>query len=186
MNKHFYKPALLSACLLAALLAFPEIGGDSQVAARISTRQPVRGDISYLKEVEKKIYRLTNEVRRKHGLLTLDQDNELAALARRHSEDMLIRKYFSHVNPDNLSPRDRLIPAYSLTFSRSGENIWSGSGHDASDSLLLARLIVDSWMTSPGHRANLLNPDYTHVGVGVAAMGREIRVTQVFVKLARK
>ena len=45
-----------------------------------------------------------------------------------------------------------------------------------------ARVIVDSWMTSPGHRANLLNPDYTHLGVGVSLLGKEIRATQNFVQ----
>ena len=44
-----------------------------------------------------------------------------------------------------------------------------------------SRVIVDSWMTSPGHRANLLNPDYTHLGVGVGVLDQEIRATQNFV-----
>ena len=46
----------------------------------------------------------------------------------------------------------------------------------------MARVIVDSWMTSPGHRANLLNPDYTHLGVGVSVLGKDIRATQNFVQ----
>ena len=68
--------------------------------------------------------------------------------------------------------------AYSRTLARTGENIWSGHGFDYSDSKLIARVIVDSWLTSPGHRANLLNPDYTHLGVGVSVLGKEIRATQ--------
>ena len=45
----------------------------------------------------------------------------------------------------------------------------------------MARVIVDSWMTSPGHRANILNPHYTYLGVGVSALGKEVRATQNFV-----
>ncbi|HZK13036.1 MAG TPA: CAP domain-containing protein [Desulfobaccales bacterium] len=56
------------------------------------------------------------------------------------------------------------------------ENIWEGSNLPAADSEALARTIMNSWMSSSGHRENILSPDYTHLGVGVAASGREIRL----------
>ena len=55
-----------------------------------------------------------------------------------------------------------------------------GSGYPAGDVRQLARIVVDNWMSSPGHRSNLLHPGFTDIGVGVAASGREVRVTQAF------
>jgi uncharacterized protein YkwD len=141
-----------------------------------------RERIHYLKEIERKVFRFTNEVRQKHDLNPLEEDDTLNDIAREHSDDMLKRNYFSHVSPDGESLKDRVIPAYSRALSRTGENIWSGHGYDYSDSSRMARVIVDSWMSSPGHRANILNPDYNYLGVGVSAMGQEIRATQNFIQ----
>jgi uncharacterized protein YkwD len=140
----------------------------------------------HLKDLEVRIWRLTNEERRKKGLAPLTQDNDLAKAARKHSDDMLQRKFFSHVNPDGKSPQDRIAPVVSQVAARTGENIWSGSGQDCSDAKVMARMIVDSWMTSPGHRANILNPNYTHLGVGVSVDGKEIRATQAFARYGKR
>jgi uncharacterized protein YkwD len=141
-----------------------------------------RERIRYLKEVERKVTELTNEFRRDHHLSPLDRDTSLIDAARAHSDDMLRQNFFSHNNPNGSTPQSRIAPAYSRTLSRVGENIWSGHGYDYSDSTLMARIIVDSWVSSPGHRANLLNPNYNYVGVGVSAMGPEIRATQDFIQ----
>jgi uncharacterized protein YkwD len=172
------KPAVALALLLTLLLGLPPAW------AQLRVRQNPRGKAHpfYLKEVERRIYQLTNEARRKSHLSPLDKDDTLVATARTHSNDMLTRDFFNHVNPDGKAPQDRIVPAYSRTLARTGENIWGGHGYDYSDSKLLARVIVDSWMTSPGHRANLLNPNYTHLGVGVSVLGKEIRATQNFVQ----
>jgi uncharacterized protein YkwD len=166
--------ALLAAFLLCLSPAWGQL--------RIITHPRGRSNIKHLSGVERRIYILTNQQRRKHHLRPLDKDNALVATARAHSDDMLQRKFFSHVNPDGKAPQDRIAPAYSRTIARAGENIWSGHGYDYSDEKLMARMIVDSWMTSPGHRANLLNPNYTHLGVGVSVKGKEIRATQNFVQ----
>ncbi len=138
--------------------------------------------IQYLKEVEHKVTQLTNEARQDQHLMPLSRDTTLIDIARAHSDDMLKRNYFSHNSPDGKTIKDRVVPAYSNTLSRAGENIWSGHGYDYSDPTLMARVIVDSWMSSPGHRANILNPNYNYVGVGVSAMGKEIRATQNFIQ----
>jgi uncharacterized protein YkwD len=144
---------------------------------------PRRGQvrIRHLNKVERRIYQLTNAVRRQHHLSPLSKDPALVATARAHSDDMLRRNFFSHVNPDGKTPQARIAPAYARTIARSGENIWGGHGYDYADSKRMARVIVDSWMTSPGHRANILNPKYTYLGVGVSALGKEVRATQNFV-----
>jgi uncharacterized protein YkwD len=172
------KPAVTLALLLTLLLGLPPAWAQLRVI-----RNP-RGEARplYLKEVERRIYQLTNEARRKYHLALLDKDDALVATARAHSDDMLGRNFFNHVNPDGKAPQDRIAPAYSRTMARTGENIWGGHGYDYADSKLMARVIVDSWITSPGHRANLLNPDYTHLGVGVSVLGKEVRATQNFVQ----
>ena len=138
--------------------------------------------IEYLPDVEQQVFELTNEVRQEHYLMPLMQDTTLINIARAHSDDMLERHYFSHVSPDGKSIQDRVAPAYSRSLSRAGENIWGGHGYDYSDSTLMARVIVDSWMASPGHRANILNPNYNYMGVGVSVMGKEMRATQNFIE----
>ena len=170
--------AVTLALLLTLLLGLSPAWGQLRlIQPRRGTARPV-----YLREVERRIYQLTNEVRRKSHLPPLDKDDTLVATARAHSNDMLLRNFFNHVNPDGKAPQDRIAPAYSRTLARTGENIWSGHGFDYADSKLIARVIVDSWITSPGHRANLLNPDYTHLGVGVSVLGKDIRATQNFVQ----
>jgi uncharacterized protein YkwD len=172
------KLAVSLAFLLVLIISLPP----ALAQLRVIRNPRGRGRIQHLREVERRIYQLTNAVRRQHHLSPLDKDNGLVDTARAHSDDMLERNFFSHVNPDGQTPQKRIAPAYSRTISRSGENIWGGHGYDYSDSKLMARVIVDSWMSSPGHRANLLNPGYTHVGVGVSVLGKEIRATQNFVR----
>ena len=132
-----------------------------------------RPRILHPKEVERRIFQLTNEVRRKNHLPPLDSDNALVATARAHSDDMLTQNFFTPCQPGRLRTASRThSPAYSRTLSRIGENILGRPGFDYSDSKTQARVIVDSWMTSPGHRANILNPNYTHLGVGVGGQGQ--------------
>ncbi len=168
---------LYLALLLTLFLYLPE--AQAQIRFNKNPRGVVR--FQHLKDVERRIYQLTNEERRKRHLPPLDRDNALVETARAHSDDMLKRDYFSHVNPDGKTPQQRIAPAFSRTMARAGENIWGGHGYDYSDNKLMARVIMDSWMSSPGHRANLLNPDYTHLGVGVSVLGKEVRATQNFV-----
>lgn len=133
--------------------------------------------------MEEEVFRLTNEARRQHALPPLARDKDLAGAARRHSDDMLARGFFSHANPDGLSPSQRLPLGYAQALKRSGENIWRGSGQNTYDRRHPARTIMAGLLTSPGHRENILNPHYTHLGVGVAAWGQEIRATQIFGQL---
>jgi uncharacterized protein YkwD len=65
---------------------------------------------------------------------------------------------------------------------RVGENIAAYSKLDYSDIQIMARMIMDGWMTSPGHRQNILHPRYTHLGVGVSVQGDQMRVTQEFAR----
>ena len=163
--------------VLALILLMAQALGAQWRSHRGSTAR-----VSYLYELERKIYRLTNEARRKHGVPALTWETSLRDVARAHSVDMLRRNYFSHSSPDGRSPHERIRSGYPFGLSSSGENIWMGTGHDPRDASRLAHIIVNNWMSSAGHRQNLLNPEYTDIGVGAAVQGRNIRVTQVFVR----
>ena len=95
---------------------------------------------------------------------------------------MLNRNYFSHTDPEGRTLKERL-PA-NLATRQGGENIWTGRGYDPRQIRKLAEKIMDGWMKSAGHRENILNPGYTHLGVGVMAKNQEIKATQVFVGIA--
>ena len=148
-----------------------------------SKLQPAaRGGPANLTGVEAAIVNLTNDIRRRHGLAMLLEDGVCRDAARGHSADMLNRNYFSHFDPRGLTVRERL-PA-DLAARKWGENIWTGRGYDPRQIRKLAEKIMDSWMRSAGHRENILNPGYTHLGVGVMAKNQEIKATQVFIGMA--
>jgi uncharacterized protein YkwD len=138
-----------------------------------------RGRPVNLSGVEAAIAEMTNDIRRRNGLPVLLQDAISRDAARGHSADMLNRNYFSHTDPEGRTLKERL-PA-SLAIRQWGENIWTGSGYDPRQVQHLAQMIMASWMNSPGHRENILAPDYTHQGVGVMAKNQEIKAAQVFI-----
>lgn len=121
------------------------------------------------------IFELANAARAAAGVAPLICDAELAAVARAHSEDMCARDYFSHTSPDGSSPGDR-VSAAGLSHSGIGENIAAGNG--------TADATHEQWMNSSGHRRNILNPDYTRLGVGYAgcSTGWPHLWTQVFAR----
>jgi uncharacterized protein YkwD len=175
MSRCARKLVVLGACLALILLFVQALGAQWR-------RSPSPARISYLHEMERKIFYLTNEVRRRHGVAALTWETSLRDVARTHSADMLSRNYFSHQTPEGRTPHERIRSGYPFGLSMTGENIWSGTGHDVGETSHLARLIVNNWLSSAGHRQNLLNPEFTDLGVGVAARGPEVRATQVFVR----
>jgi len=138
---------------------------------------------AHLQDVEEWIWRFTNEIRQRAGLPPLAKEGTLSAVAQAYSDDMLRRGFFSHTNPEGLTVRDRLSRYFSGSIRSLGENIWEGSNLSVANHEALARYIMNSWMSSSGHRENILSADYTHLGVGVTAVGREIRATQDFANL---
>ena len=100
---------------------------------------------------------LVNAERAAAGCRAVTADSGLASVARAHSEDMRDRRFFDHVNLDGLDPFDR---AERAGLTARAENIARGQ-QDAAG-------VMESWMTSPGHRANILNCSLTRLGVGVA------------------
>jgi uncharacterized protein YkwD len=129
-------------------------------------------------EIEWHILFLTNQQRLWQKLPPFEASPALADVARGHSRDMLDREFFNHVNPEGLSPKDR-VGKRGLAFTLVAENIYSTSD-GTRDPAKLASTAVTGWMNTTGHRRNILNPSLTQLGVGVAISERQILATQLF------
>lgn len=119
---------------------------------------------------ENEVIRLVNEIRKGNGLKPLTANWELSRIARYKSEDMSDNRYFSHTSPTYGTPF-QMIRAFGLSYRYAGENIAYGQRTPAA--------VVNAWMNSSGHRANILNASYTQIGVGYCASGNYW--TQMFI-----
>lgn len=119
---------------------------------------------------EQEVIRLVNEIRVENGLKPLSHHWELSRVARYKSQDMKDNRYFSHTSPTYGSPF-QMIKNFGISYRRAGENIARGYATPAA--------VVDGWMNSSGHRANILSSGYTHIGVGYVAQGHYW--TQMFI-----
>ena len=135
--------------LYVFLYAVPEAEHFSRETAGLRDLAPVRSAV----------LAAVNAERRKAGVPPLAPDSKLDVAAQRHAEDMLARHYFAHESPEGLSVRDRAKDA-GYDWRAIGENIAEGQTSAAE--------VMDTWMHSPGHRRNILKPDFRELGVGLA------------------
>lgn len=106
---------------------------------------------------EQEVLRLTNEFRQRNGLKPLVIDQSLDRAADQHSKNMAMQDFFAHTGKDSSRPVDRAQKAgYESGFV--GENIAAG--------YRTAAEVVQGWINSPGHKANMLNPQYNEIGIG--------------------
>ncbi len=119
---------------------------------------------------EAEVIRLVNDIRRQNGLQELTTNWELSRVARYKSQDMLDKGYFSHTSPTYGSPFD-MMKSFGITYRSAGENIAYGYS--------TPQAVVNAWMNSSGHRANILNSSYKQIGVGYVAKGNYC--TQMFI-----
>ena len=122
-------------------------------------------------QYEREVVRLVNEIRAKNGLKELTEDWELSRVARYKSQDMKDNNYFSHTSPVYGSPFN-MIKNFGISYKSAAENIAKGQK--------TPQAVVDAWMNSSGHRANILNSTYTKIGVGYVASGNYW--TQMFIR----
>lgn len=141
------------------------------------------GEIWFYAEVEDHILNMTNEVRIENGLKRVAGEEVLREISRMHSADMMERDFFSHDNPDGLSPFDRIAITHRTLIGTSGENIYYIEGYDINNAEEIAGMFMTGWMNSPPHRANILSKDYTHLGVGAAVRDAKVTATQNFAKV---
>ncbi|MCM3357401.1 CAP domain-containing protein [Psychrobacillus sp. MER TA 171] len=105
---------------------------------------------------------LTNAERAKGGLSPLQIDSALTKSAQLKSQDMKDNNYFSHTSPTYGSPFDQM-KSLGISYKSAAENIAMGQRS--------AQEVVQGWMNSAGHRANIMNGSYTHIGVGLSDSG---------------
>ncbi|WP_230137565.1 CAP domain-containing protein, partial [Peribacillus frigoritolerans] len=102
--------------------------------------------------VEQQVLSLVNEERAKSGLPSLKMDTAISNVAILKSEDMRDNNYFNHTSPSYGSPFD-MMKSFGISYEYAGENI--AAGQPSADA------VMKSWMNSPGHKANILNKNYT-------------------------
>ncbi len=119
---------------------------------------------------EKQVVDLVNKERTQRGLKALTQDWELSRVARYKSQDMKDNNYFSHTSPIYGSPF-QMMKSFGITYKTAGENIAMG--------YKTPEAVVNGWMNSSGHRANILNSSFTRIGVGYVQNGNYW--TQMFI-----
>ncbi|MRX72156.1 hypothetical protein GJU40_08330 [Bacillus lacus] len=100
---------------------------------------------------------ITNEERVKNKLKPFTLDMKLSNVALEKSKDMYTKKYFNHQSPTYGSPFD-MMKKFGITYHYAGENIAQGYNNP--------KAVVNGWMNSPGHRANILNANFSRLGTG--------------------
>jgi uncharacterized protein YkwD len=159
----------LCAFLIACIL-LPAGANKPGIRGAATAEDPLGG-------LTRKVFALVNRQRRLHGVHELAWSDALAAQAREHSVNMMERGFFSHTDPIRGTPAARLRAA-GIPWSRCGENIFREYGADepADDA-------VERWMKNDSHRQSLLDPLFTHTGVGVAiSPDTEYFITQEFIR----
>jgi uncharacterized protein YkwD len=133
--------------------------------------------------IEEEIFTLVNQERARAGLTPFSHETALRNVARMHSIDMAAKNYFAHNDPDGKTPANRLTAA-NIGFSAWAENIRWVSAPRTSVANDIMYEAGTGWMNSPGHRANILNPNLTQLGTGVYLNPGRTRyyATQVFIR----
>jgi uncharacterized YkwD family protein len=121
---------------------------------------------------ESKILQLVNAERAKAGAKPLGSNGDCTKLARMKSQDMVDKDYFSHQSPTYGSPFD-MLKSNNVSYMYAGENIAMNQTADAA---------FKAWMNSEGHKKNIMNPNFTDLGVGIAPKGNGSYIyTQLFI-----
>jgi len=175
------------------------IPGGMPAEAR-DARQPDPQPAVSAADLAQRIHKLVNAERIKHDLPALAWDAALARIALNHSRDMAHRNYLSHDSPEghDFGARYRQAGytcqiqighvvhtgAENIALGRLYNSVTRKNGiddYDWNSPQKIARLIVDGWMDSPGHRENILTPHWRHQGIGVEiGPGNQIYITQNF------
>ncbi|KON90348.1 hypothetical protein AF332_17420 [Sporosarcina globispora] len=143
--------------------AAPKEEADQPSAApKEEAGQPPAAQNDEVNNFESKVIQLTNAERQKNGLSALKSDKPLSGVAQAKSNDMQQKNYFSHTSPTYGSPFD-MMRDFGVNYSSAGENIAMGQQ--------TPEQVVQAWMESEGHRKNILNGTFTHIGVGYTENG---------------
>ncbi|AZB43400.1 LysM peptidoglycan-binding domain-containing protein [Bacillus sp. FJAT-42376] len=138
--------------------ANPQLKNPDRIAVGQKINIPVNDEVS----IEAEVVSLVNKERAKAGLKPLAADWELGRVAKYKSQDMHDQHYFDHNSPVYGTPFN-MMKSFGIQYKTAGENIAKGQTSP--------QAVMTAWMNSSGHRANILNASYTHIGVGYVKDG---------------
>ncbi|MBV1820280.1 CAP domain-containing protein [Anaerosalibacter bizertensis] len=145
---------------------------EKNIPTENNTQKEVNQNISTSANAEElKVVELVNIERKKAGLSPLSYNEELSKVARIKSQDMADKNYFSHNSPTYKDPFT-MMKNFGIKYGQAGENIAKG--------YLSAESVMNGWMNSSGHRANILNSNFKKIGVGYVNKGGTTYWTQMF------
>lgn len=127
-------------------------------------------------QMEAQIRQRINEIRQQQGLSELQVNEKLAVVARRYSQQMAEEDFFSHTSPGG-STLVKRVQSAGIIYSMVGENLFKSTNIPQP-----VGAAVEGWMDSPGHRENILRPQYRETGIGVWQDGNTYYVTQLFLR----
>lgn len=165
---------ILSGC--DAVSEFPpilpqiNIGSSSQPPPRATIQSPATA------QMEAQVYQRINDIRQKQGLSPLRNNEKLAGVARSYSQQMAEKNFFSHTSPDG-STMVKRVESARIFYLMLGENLFMCTNVPQP-----APSAVQGWMNSPGHRKNILRPEYRETGIGVWRKGNSYYMTQLFMR----
>lgn len=147
---------------------------ENTASSETTTSDEDEVNTSAYRAFQKRVIELVNEERAAYGLPALKENAELDKVATMKSEDMAKLNYFSHTSPTYGSPFE-MLTNLGINYTAAGENIAMGQPTPES--------VMDAWMNSEGHRANILNSNFTHIGVGIVKNSRGQYIwTQTFLR----
>lgn len=146
-------------------------GSNQESKPEVKPEQPSNPSGNFA-SFQKEVLDLVNKERTIRGLQALKFNSELSNVATLKSQDMIDKNYFDHTSPTYGSPFD-MMKKFGISYTSAGENIAMGQE--------TPQEVMNAWMNSDGHRKNILNPDFTELGVGIAAKGSSLYWTQMFI-----
>lgn len=163
LNGHFANPHMIHP-LDKILLPHGSTGTQASEGSEYDDISPDDQSVpeSDVSQQAKDVLSLVNAERQKQGLSSLTLSSKLTAVANEKARDMAENNYFSHTSPTYGSPF-QMLQQYGVRYRTAGENIAAGQKTPEE--------VMNSWMNSSGHRANILNPAYTEIGIGYFSGG---------------
>lgn len=153
--------------VLALFLFLCACGGNTGTQDNTATDKQDEISFQNAGAQEQEVYQSVNDERAADGETALDWSVGLYNLAKGHANDMCDRTYFSHTNPEGEGPWERAQEGHAgnYTFDPMVPNPFIALGENIAMGQPTVQDVMDSWMNSSGHRANILDPDFTDIGV---------------------
>ena len=163
LNQHFANPHMIHP-MDKVLLPHGSTGSETNHDSEYDDISPDDQSVpkSDISQQAQDVLSLVNAERKKQGLSSLTLSDKLTAVANEKARDMAENNYFSHTSPTYGTPF-QMLQQYGIRYRTAGENIAAGQKSPEE--------VMNSWMNSSGHRANILNSSYTEIGIGYYAGG---------------